>query len=95
MKAACPKCFDPEARKNHGCNHCEQTGQIDVGFSDGILFTRACQDAKCGHENGGYIVSPDAKQGPDGEPPEPARTCIECGAPCRWKRLGDMKEVGP
>ena len=92
MKAACPKCFDSATRKNRGCEHCKNTGQIEVGLAKGILYTRGCLDPKCGHENGGYIVEPDRPKGPDGEPPESPRTCIVCGGPCRWKRLGNMDE---
>lgn len=86
MDAKCPECFG----KKTGCKTCSGTGHIDAFFASGSLYTRACLNSNCGHENGGFIVMADMKKGPDGEPPEFPRDCIMCKSPCRWKYLGEV-----
>lgn len=92
MDAVCPECFDNDTKKNVGCPKCEFKGKIQVGFAEGPLYTRACQNPECGYENGGFIVMEGMKTGPNGEPPEPPRECIVCKSPCKWKKLSDSMD---
>lgn len=91
MKAKCPHCFG-EKPDRIDCPKCGGSSFIDAGFAEGALYTRACQNPACGYENGGYIVEPDRPKGPHGEPPEPPRDCVQCGAPSVWKKLADSMD---
>lgn len=86
MEAKCPECLGQKTE----CRKCGGTGQIEVSFGSGPLYTRACLNDKCGYENGGHIVMEGRPKGPDGEPPNLPGECIMCKSPCRWKYCGEM-----
>jgi hypothetical protein len=81
MKAMCPICCGDI---NNNCTKCHGSGEIDVHFTEGNVWTRACDNSECGFENGGRIV-----QG-DKEPPEPSGMCVMCKGTTHWLLIGEI-----
>ena len=61
------------------CPHCKGSGQVEVDFAQGELYSRSC--TICGAYAGGCIVGGDS---PLKEPPTP-KNCLKCNGPTVWK----------
>lgn len=78
MKALCPECL------GDGCELCQFSKAVEVGFAKGALFTEECTNADCGFQNGGRIFDGDS-------PPEKSEPCPFCRSPSRWLKIGENK----
>lgn len=65
------------------CPHCGGTGEIDVEFAKGVIFTRKCLNTDCQFENGGRIMKDGNK------PEEPSEPCVICGSDTYWMDTGE------